>query len=261
MSESPARSSKLRRVFLESRYRKLARGLPQTIFYCPICKGNRWRRRNCRNCGGHGKLTKDSVQEFIARRVLPAFQTRKGKFHGAGREDLDVRMLGSGRPFVFEVVGARKTDVGLEELRRQIHATCDGAIELAPFREVSRKRVAYWKEARFRKIYRAQVRLSEPVEPELLVALREWRGIVVQRTPKRVAHRRADMAREREVEVLELQGLDPECLELQTRCAHGTYVKEWISGDEGRTQPSLSSLLGVACSCEALDVEEIVIEG
>ena len=162
---------------------------------------------------------------------------------------------------MFEVVGARKTDVGLEGLRRQIHATCDGAIELAPFTEVSRERVVYWKETRFAKIYRAQVRLSEPVEPELLGDFKEWRGTVVQRTPKRVSKHRADMERKQEVEVLELRGLDLERLELRTRCAHGTYVKEWISGDEGRTQPSLGSLLGVACACETLDVEEIVVPG
>ena len=29
------------------------------------------------------------------------------KFHSAGREDMDVRMLGSGRPFVLEIVDAK----------------------------------------------------------------------------------------------------------------------------------------------------------
>ena len=52
------------RVFLEGRYRKLVRDLPQTIFYCPRCKG---RRGGCPACDGYGKLTKDSVQELIKR--------------------------------------------------------------------------------------------------------------------------------------------------------------------------------------------------
>jgi len=34
-------------LYLESRYRKLQRGLPQTIFWCPVCKGDKRRRRGC----------------------------------------------------------------------------------------------------------------------------------------------------------------------------------------------------------------------
>ena len=112
------------RVCLESRYRKLQRGVSQTIFYCPECKGNRRRARECARCGGFGKLTKDSVQELIAYRILPFFKGRFGKFHGAGREDLDVLMLGRGRPFVYEVVGARNTDVDLRELDERLRVSC-----------------------------------------------------------------------------------------------------------------------------------------
>jgi tRNA pseudouridine synthase 10 len=169
-------------------------------------------------------------------------------------------MLGRGRPFVFELVGAHNRNVDLEELRRQIHATSDGAIELAPFVEVSRERVAYWKQAQFQKLYRASVVLSSPVAGKAGTDLRGWKGTIAQRTPQRVAHRRADLERKREVQILELNPVDSAHLELRTRCDHGTYVKEWISGDEGRTQPSLSSLLGVACSCESLDVEEILAD-
>ena len=39
---------------------------------------------------------------------------------------------------------------------------------------------------------------------------------------------------------------------------HGTYVKESISGEDGRSEPSLASLLGVPCHCAELDVLEIL---
>ena len=109
---APARAPRVD-VWLESRYRKLRRGLPQTVFFCPVCKGDRRRRHGCAHCGGFGKLTKESVQELIARRLVPAMQAKDGRFHGAGREDVDVLMLGRGRPFVFEVRGARRPDVDL----------------------------------------------------------------------------------------------------------------------------------------------------
>ena len=248
-------------IYLESRYRKLRRGLPQTIFYCPKCKGDRRRRVGCEHCEGFGKLTKESVQELISRRLVPAMRAKLGKFHGAGREDIDVLMLGQGRPFVFEVVGARNPDVDLEALRLEIQERCDNAIELAPFERVERKRVVYWKETHFDKTYRAEVSLESMPSEETLAEVKAFHGAIVQRTPQRVAHRRADLDRERKLRVLHLAPREDGALDLIVLCQHGTYVKEWISGDEERTTPSLAKLLGVACSCRQLDVEEILTPG
>jgi len=86
-----------------------------------------------------------------------------------------------------------------------------------------------------------------------------------------VAHRRADLERPRSLRVLSLLPMPPVDgdaaadaanlrLELRVVCQHGTYVKEWISGDETRTSPSLATLLGVGCRCEVLDVEEILTD-
>lgn len=253
---APRHKSARRNLYFESRYRKLRRGLPQTIFWCPTCKGDRRRREGCEPCQGFGKLTKESVQELIGRRMLPAFGARTGRFHGAGREDIDVLMLGNGRPFVFEVIGARNPGVDLEALRKEIEQRAEGAIELAPFVPVRKDRVAYWKQTNFEKVYRAEVALS--AEPASLDVAAAFSGAVTQRTPQRVAHRRADLDREREVKVLSLKSIAPLRLELRMQCQHGTYVKEFISGDEGRTTPSLASMLGVDAKCDVLDVEEIL---
>ncbi len=259
--EPPAPRRQRLNLYFESRYRKLVRGLPQTVFFCPQCKGNRRRREGCATCNGFGKLTRESVQELIARRMVPAFRARSASFHGAGREDIDVLMLGAGRPFVLELEGVRNPEVDLEALRAEIVDRAGGAIELAPFVHVKRDRVAYWKQAHFDKVYRAEVVCEVPVHEDALARARAFEGVVVQRTPQRVAHRRADLDRERRVRVLALRDLAPDRLEVQLLCQHGTYVKEWVSGDEGRTQPSLSSLLGTACRCEVLDVLEILTEG
>ena len=60
--------------------------------------------------------------------------------------------------------------------------------------------------------------------------------------------------------MLALDPLPDGALRLRVHCQHGTYVKEWISGDEGRTTPSLASLLGVGARCRQLDVEEILTD-
>jgi tRNA pseudouridine synthase 10 len=247
-------------LWLESRYRKLRRGLPQTVFFCPKCKGDRFRKRDCPECKGFGKLTRESVQELIARRLLPAMAAKEGRFHGAGREDIDVLMLGRGRPFVFEVVGAREPNVDLEALRADIVARSEGQIELAPFQRVARERVVYWKQTNFDKVYRADVVVTAPPTAAALAAAQQFAGAILQRTPQRVAHRRADLDRERQLEVLALTPTGSDTFELRVLCEHGTYVKEWISGDEARTAPSLATLLGVSCRCQALDVEEILTD-
>ena len=256
----PARQQRAPRVtyYLESRYRKLERGLPQTIFYCPECKGDRRRVRGCKRCDGFGKLTRDSVQELIARVVLPAFKARFGKFHGAGREDIDVKMLGRGRPFVYEVVGVRNEAADLDAIDARLREVYAGRIELDPFQKVERSRVAYWKEAQLDKCYRAWIEASGPVDLERLQGLVGTSLAVTQRTPQRVAYRRADLERERWVEVLSVGEVAERSFTVDIRCMHGTYVKEWVNSDGGRTQSSLTELLGVGCECVGLDVLDIL---
>ena len=86
----PARPPQTK-LFVEGRYKKYSRDLPQTVFFCPQCKGHPRRRRGCERCEGFGKLTRDSVQELIGWVLGAAFKTRKNKFHGAGRSDAGGR--------------------------------------------------------------------------------------------------------------------------------------------------------------------------
>jgi tRNA pseudouridine synthase 10 len=52
---------------------------------------------------------------------------------------------------------------------------------------------------------------------------------------------------------------DPaERFSLRVRAESGTYIKELVSSDEGRTVPSFSSLAGVPVKVEFLDVVAIL---
>ena len=143
------------KIFVEGRYRKLTRDLPQTIFWCPKCKGHPRRRRGCAQCEGYGKLTRDSVQELVGWVVGKAFGTRKHKFHGAGREDLDVRMLGRGRPFVLELIDPKVTDVDLAQCEALINDRNEGRLEVEGLHWTEKERVRVLKETRHAKEYAA----------------------------------------------------------------------------------------------------------
>lgn len=185
------------KVFLEGRYRKLCRDLPQTVFFCPECKGHPRRRRKCARCEGFGKLTRDSVQELIAWVAGKAFGSRRNKFHGAGREDVDVRMLGEGRPFILEVVGPRSVQVDLAAIEGEINRRNAGRLEVLGLHWSEKTRVPVLKETAHAKEYEALVEVEGELDLARAAALVGQRTLVVQHTPERVAHRRADLDRER----------------------------------------------------------------
>ena len=246
------------KVFLEGRYRKLARDLPQTVFFCPICKGHPRRRKKCERCEGFGKLTRDSVQELVGWVAGKAFGTRKHVFHGAGREDVDVRMLGRGRPFVLELVDPKVFDVDLAALEAEINRRNAERLEVQGLHWTEKSRIAILKETPHAKEYEALVELGGEVAPERLSALSGRRLEVTQHTPDRVAHRRAEKDRQRWIEFRALELEESRLLRVRLSTQHGTYVKEVLSGEGGNTQPSLASLLGVPCRCRELDVLAIL---
>ena len=246
------------KVFLEGRYRKLARDLPQTVFFCPVCKGHPRRRKKCERCEGFGKLTKDSVQELVGWVAGKAFGTRKHVFHGAGREDVDVRMLGRGRPFVLELVDPKVFDVDLAALEAEINRRNEGRLEVQGLHWTEKSRIAILKETPHAKEYEALVELEREVAPAQFAALEGRRLEVTQHTPDRVAHRRAEKDRQRWIEFRAFEVAGPQLLRVRLSTQHGTYVKEVLSGEGGNTQPSLASLLGVPCHCRELDVLAIL---
>jgi tRNA pseudouridine synthase 10 len=69
-----------------------------------------------------------------------------------------------------------------------------------------------------------------------------------------VAQRRADLVRVRRVLEVAAEESHARRIVARIRTSPGTYVKELVSGDGGRTEPSFASALGCACVCYELDV-------
>ncbi len=244
---------KVRSVYAYGRYRKLVRGIPQTRWPCRKCKGV-----GCVACNFTGKQYPESVEELIAAPFLAAAGTHEAYLHGAGREDIDARMLGSGRPFVIEVASPHVRSLELVALRGQVNKTAQGKVEVSDLHFVSRDTVALVKETRAEKTYRARVSLAVPVEEEkLLAAVSSLIGRIDQRTPHRVSHRRADLVRVRRLIDAQATIISPQEVELTLRGEGGLYIKELVSGDEGRTTPSLSGVLGVPALVTELDVIDV----
>ena len=354
----------IRAHYLYGRYLKLERGIPQTRWPCRACKG-----RGCQRCEQTGLQYKKSVQDLIGNPLLELFDAKEHAFHGMGREDIDVRCMGRGRPFVIEMKEPKIRSVDAVKAMNIINEAAEGSIQITGLRDSNRSEVVRVKDTPAEKSYTIRFRilpLSEaemsvltapvdlthvdvqerggkgkkksskrkrrgdrkndhkkplpsvidvPVGPdeatltamkkpelvalaeemnlkksgtkpqiierilstgppaptyldlpeneEILETIKALSGVkLAQRTPERVAHRRADLIRRRTVyetsnpriETME-DGVRE--VEFTLRCESGTYVKETVHGDGGRTQPSLSTLIKAKCEVLWLDVGDI----
>ncbi|MFX0086956.1 MAG: tRNA pseudouridine(54/55) synthase Pus10 [Candidatus Hodarchaeota archaeon] len=245
-------------LLILGRYKKLQRGIPQSKWFCRKCHG-----KGCDYCHNTGKMYQESVEEFISK---PIFEIAKGtasKFHGSGREDIDARMLGNGRPFVLEISEPRKRKLDFGSLQRTINEMAQGKIEveLETLTDRTKVRELKTRSSRTPKAYRAIVALDPALKLEEFEVIHIGESfsdtLIQQRTPLRVAHRRADKIRTRKVISFQIQEIKPDQLKIFLICEGGLYVKELISGDEGRTQPNLSERLNTNAVVTALDVVEV----
>lgn len=237
-------------LYIRGRYRKLVRGFPQTRWPCRECGGS-----GCEACGFTGKRYQESVDELIRDPIIEAARCDDTVFHGSGREDIDARMLGTGRPFVVEAVSPRIRAVDLNRLEEEINRRAAGKVEVSGLEFTEKATVEHLKTALFEKSYSMLVEFGDEVSEEKLKSvLDKLVGLVEQRTPTRVSHRRADKVREREVLDLRLDQFSSKTARMTLRGTSGLYVKELVSGDDGRTEPSLAGLLGVEARVVELDV-------
>ena len=249
--------TKINSTFVYGRYRKLERDIPQTAWPCRECKGSgRQGADPCDHCGGSGYLYDDSVEEYTAPIVEDVMDGTAATFHGAGREDVDALMLGTGRPFVIEIEEPRRRRVDTDRLEADINAFADGAVEVEGLRLATYDMVARVKELEATKRYRATVEFADAVTADALAAaVDKLDGATIEQyTPNRVDHRRASITRERDVFEASAEQSDAHHATVTIHGAGGLYIKELISGDEGRTEPSLAGILGVGATVTALDV-------
>jgi tRNA pseudouridine synthase 10 len=243
-------------VFFYGRYQKFERGIPQTHWNCRVCQG-----AGCEKCNFTGKQYMDSVEELIGRPVIAAFGAKTAVLHGAGREDIDARMVGTGRPFILEVVEPRIRTVDLAALQETINQSADGRVSVALKHWCDRADVETLKSSKAHKKYRILIEVEGALPAgELANALIALKGVTIQqRTPIRVAHRRADKVRERRVLDIELVGEQDGKFIVEVLGEAGLYIKELVSGDEGRTHPSLAGILDRPAHVISLDV--VLVEG
>lgn len=248
------------------------------------------------------KITTKAVSDWI-NPIQEYFKGEKCIFMSSGREDIDVRMLGKGRPFIARIENPTKnlprkmetlslvmgdTENPKEREERiaeygniQIPYAMDQSVELLDLCLVmgkkacmAMKNIQEQKKKRYMAIIYT-VEDTKCVYKNLLDAgyIEKSEYLIcpqinlAQKTPLRSLHRRADLTRERNVydcriEILtraETDEYPPEgtLMRIDLVADAGTYIKEFVNGDMGRTTPSLSQSINRYCDVVELDVTGI----
>ncbi|CAA7020128.1 unnamed protein product [Microthlaspi erraticum] len=234
-------------IFFSGRYFKYSRNVSQT----------RW-------IIDDERMGEASVEELIGGNILPACLGDSYKFHAAGREDIDVRMLGSGRPFLIEVQNSRQcpSQQSLTEIEEKINNSEKKLVGVKDLRFIGSQCWAMMREgeAEKQKQYAALVWISRPLEEEDFNSISSLKELkILQKTPVRVLHRRSPLERERTIHWMKVEKIKGNShyflLHLCTQA--GTYIKEFVHGDLGRTTPSMGSILGCRAEIIQLDVTDV----
>jgi len=196
-----------------------------------------------------------SIEEFFNDSLRDVYEAERIVLHASGREDVDVRMLGTGRPMVLEVKNPRIRLVD-RDLLNDLIVSSRVRGEIIGY--ASRKDIELLKMelSRKAKIYKALVYTSDPIDNGKLRALEEFfrDRVVKQLTPRRILYRKRERLRTRKVYEVKARLISRRLFEALIRCDGGLYVKELISSDEGRTTPSFTEVLGTNAYCVELDV-------
>lgn len=238
-------------VFVAGRYQKFSRELSQTPW---ILNGKR--------------IMESSVQELIMVEVAKYFKVDATStiFSASGREDCDVRCLGKGRPFLIEIPDAKEVELP-DQVAANIESSINSGHKIAirDLQVVSRDSTIHLKagEEDKRKVYQALCVINRPVTDDVLEKLNKPEGFEIQQTtPLRVLHRRPLHVRPRMIHSMHATRYSDHvrALVLYVETQAGTYIKELVHGELGRTEPSCRSILQEDIDIVALDVVAIDLD-
>lgn len=224
-------------VFIYGRYRKLQRFIRQTR---------------------KAEAVEESVEALVGDIMSHEAGAQKAVLHGSGREDIDALMLGEGRPFIMELKAPKKRKLNLRALEKKINHQNKGKIEVLGLRWAAQGDIEVIKRAKFAKTYEAVVNVERELTKDDIEAIDTAAPLLLlQKTPTRVLDRRADIIRKRRLTSMNAKLIDRHHLRLRVDAESGTYIKEFVSGDGGRTTPSIAELLGSEAKCIELNVLEV----
>ncbi|KAJ2850353.1 hypothetical protein IWW36_001970 [Coemansia brasiliensis] len=237
-------------LFIGGRYLKLERNISQTPFII-----------------GGRRVAELSVAEIIGEPVKVLTRCDSYNLVGSGREDADVRMLGDGRPFYLECINPRFTHLEqwqIHDIEHQL-ALNSSPVQTRRLQLIQPEDTKIIKEGEENKTkhYCALVWFAKQLSAEKLEEINQIGQkelVLQQKTPIRVLHRRAPLVRPKKILSLKVVHIQERFYKASIESEAGTYIKEFVHGDLGRTTPSLAEMAGETADILELDVESVSLD-
>ncbi|GJN02073.1 hypothetical protein PR202_ga19391 [Eleusine coracana subsp. coracana] len=200
-----------------------------------------------------------------------------------GDASVEVRMLGSGRPFLIEVLNVRSVPSATEvqQIAEKINNSEKKYVRVRNLKLVGNDIWRMMREGEaenryiiqlyhylislnpFSKQYSALIWTSRELTESDLHNISHMNDMeIIQKTPIRVLHRRSPLERKRTIHWMEIEKVtDSSNYYLLHLCTQaGTYIKEFVHGDLGRTHPSIGSILECRAEILQLDVTDVKMD-
>ena len=228
---------KTKPIFLYGRYIKEKRGLSQKEESCKDCKS-----RGCIFCNNHGIVSFDGVEGKVAKFLYEKFKTEQVKFTWIGGEDKTSLVMGNGRPFFAKLLSPKKRNVRLAKKSNldeiMIHAL--RKIDHIPNGSI-----------RFKSKIKMLVLAKNDISSNKLKRLKQLVTVPIEITDsnnkqhKRVIHK------------LKYKKNSSQSFTVEIEADGGIPIKRFVDGFN--IIPSISSILGIQCSCEKFDINQIYL--
>jgi len=228
---------KTKPIFLYGRYLKDKRGLSQREESCRDCKG-----RGCIFCNNHGIVSFDSVEGKIAKFLYEKFETEQVKFTWIGGEDKTSLVMGNGRPFFAKLLSPKKRNVRLAKKSNldeiMIHAL--RKIDHIPNGSI-----------RFKSKIKMLVLAKNGISSNKLKRLKQLVTVPIEITDSN------NKQHKRTVHKLKYKKNSLQSFTVEIEADGGIPIKRFVDGFN--IIPNISSILGIQCSCEKFDINQIYL--
>jgi len=228
---------KTKPIFLYGKYIKDKRGLPQKEKSCQDCNG-----KGCIFCNNHGIVSFDSIEGKISKFLYEKFETEQVKFTWIGGEDKTSLVMGNGRPFFAKLLSPKKRNVRLAKKSNLdeivIHAL--RKIDHIPNGSI-----------RFKSKIKMLVLAKNGISSNKLKRLKQLVTVPIEITDS------SNKQHKRVIHKLKYKKNSLQSFTVEIEADGGIPIKRFVDGFN--IIPNISSILGIQCSCEKFDINQIYL--
>ncbi len=223
-------------LFLQGRYTKETRGIPQKQVSCNRCDG-----KGCFACDFHGISEFNSVEGHIAKFLFEKFGAQQAKITWIGSEDQSSLVLGNGRPFFVKMINPHKRKVTIAKKIKLDNVTI---LNLKTVSKIPTDQI------KFKTDVILEITAEKDLTHEALNVLESLKNMPIsikENLPWRNQKRVYD---------IKIKKMDTKSFTVMMTLDGGIPLKRLVTGNN--VEPSISMLLENACKCTTFDFHKIV---